>query len=193
MKAKILMPAGELVEGEIPAWKTPYNHNTRLESARVALYCQDESLTKQEFKDETDINVILQRFMKTGEPPPMPLPEHFTDVTGRTSYFEMASKVATAQESFYLLPAAKRAEYQNDPTRWADAVVAAVDAGDRDALAGLGIDVPQAPTPEATRKAQEPPKPTPAGEGSPAPGSGKAAPEAPQAGTPKGPNNGAKD
>lgn len=180
MAKTITMPDGEIREGTLPIWKTPWNHNTNLESERTGTYCPEESLTKQEFKEETDINVILQRFMRTGEPPPMPLPEHFTDITGRTSYYEMQSKIATANESFYLLNAQKRAEFQNDPTRWADAVVQAVEYGDRERLGELGIDVP----PE---RPQELAKATPAGGDTPAPKAPPAAPAAPPAGDPKAP------
>lgn len=180
---KILMPDGSLVENKTPQWKTPWNHDTNFESDRTGLYCKDESLTKQEFKDETDINIIIARFLRTNEPPPMPLPEHFMDLTGRTSYFEMQSQIAEANESFYSLPANKRAEFLNDPTRWADAVVGAVDAGDRQALAELGIAVPPEP--------QEPSTATPAREASPAPGAAAAAPAAPASGAPNAPPGGA--
>lgn len=179
------MPDGSIVENITPMFKTPWNHDTNFESERTGLYCNDPSLTKQEFKEETDINVILERFMRTGEPPPMPLPEHFTDISGRQSYYEMQTKLATANESFYLLPANQRAEFQNDPTRWADAVVAAVDAGDRERLKELGIDVPPA-------KPQEAATATPAGGGTPAPTAPPAPPAAPTSGAPNGPLPGAK-
>lgn len=173
MKTK--MPTGDLVDNKTPQWKTPWNHDTEFESERTGLFCTDESLTKQEFKEETDINTILERFTRTGEPPPMPLPEHFTDITGRTNYFEMQSKIATANESFYTLPAGKRAEFQNDPTRWADAVVLAVDQGDRKALGDLGIEVPPE-KPQAAPEGRTPPG------GSPAPVSAQSPPEAPSKG-----------
>lgn len=171
------MPDGQIITRDFPQWKTPWNHDTNFESDRTALYCKDESLTKQEFKDETDINIILQRFLRTGEPPPMPLPEHFADTSGKTSYFEMASKVAEANDRFYLLPAEKRAEFANDPNRWADAVVTAVETNNRDQLAELGFEIPP-PTATGT-----PPAP---GEASPAP-TAPTAPVAPPTGAPSTP------
>jgi len=138
---KIKMPDGELVENKTPQWKTPFNHDTDFESERTGLYCRDPSLTKQEFKEDADINVILERFMRGGDLPPPVLPEHFADTSGKTTYFEMASKVAIANKVFYELDAKKRAEHLNDPTRWADAVVKATEAKDADALEQLGIDV----------------------------------------------------
>lgn len=138
--------SGEILATEVTVapifWKTPFNHNTDTESARTAHYSDEPSLTQQQFKDDADINVILKRFQQNKEVPPMVLPEHFTDLTGRTTYFDMASKVAKANETFYLLPADKRAEHLNDPNRWADAVVKATAAGDLDAMRDLGLDVP---------------------------------------------------
>lgn len=148
---KYLMPDGELKEHpKLPDWKTPWNHDTNFESERTGIYCPEESKTKQEFKDDADINVILARFMKTGQPPDIVLPEHFADLTGRTTYFDMASKAADANELFYLLPATKRAEFLNDPTRWADAVVAALARGDVKDLNAMGV--------AATEKPQEAPQ-----------------------------------
>jgi len=169
MKQKFTMPTGDIVEKEMPMWKTPYNHDTNFESDRTALYCADPSLTKQEFKDEADINVILERFMRTREAPPITTPEDFTDLTGRTTYYDMASRVAEANKLFYELPATKRYIFQNDPTRWADAVVQATEAGDRDAMIELGLDVPPAPpTPlQPTNATGSPPAPVAVGNGPP--------------------------
>ena len=111
MKQKFLMPDGELKEHDMPIWKTPWNHDTNFESDRTATFCADESLTKQEFVEEQNINVILERLAKTGEIPNVVLPEHFLDLSGRTDYFTMASKIADANQLFYTLDAAKRAEH----------------------------------------------------------------------------------
>lgn len=183
MKQKFIMPTGEVREQDMPNWKTPYNHDRDFESERTALYTPEPSKTKQEFKEECDINTILTRFLKTGEPPPLVLPEHFADLSGRTTYYDIATKTAEANELFYLLPATKRAEFQNDPARWADAVVEAIDNGDRDLLPELGIQVP-------TPKPQEAQKPTPAGDGTPAPSAPAAPSGAPKAGeTPAPPSD----
>lgn len=154
--AEEVVPIYNAVKGA-PYFKTPWNHDTDAESLRTATTCSDPSLTKQEFKDETDINVILDRFMKTKELPPMALPEHFLDLSGRKTYFEMASQVAEANEKFYLLDADTRAQFQNDPTKWADAVVSATEHGDRKALREMGIDVPDEPA-----EPRDPPTGTPA-------------------------------
>lgn len=150
---KITMPDGEIVESKLPVFKTPYNHDTDFEARRTGTYNDEPSLTKQEFKEETDINVIMERFTRGGALPPPVLPEHFMDLAERPTYFDTQQRLAEANRTFYMLPAELRAEFLNDPTRWADAVVKAVDSNDRTGLAALGVEVP----PE---RPQEPVKPT---------------------------------
>lgn len=163
MKQKFTMPDGEVIEKDMPTWKTPYNHDTNFESDRTALFCEDESLTQQQFKDETDINIILQRFTRTGELPPIVLPEHFMDTTTQPTFKEMNERLAEASAMFYELPASKRAEFLNDPTRWADAVVKATESGNANALASLGIDLSQEMQQAEARRAQAADAGTPTG------------------------------
>lgn len=184
MKRKVTMPDGEITTVEMPRFKTPWNHDTRTASKISATYNKDPSKTKQEFKESTDINVILERFKRTNEAPPMVLPEHFIDLTERPTYFDINRKVAKANEMFYNLPASTRATFLNDPTRWADTVVRATVTGNVELLNEIGI--------AATRKAQEPPpggKPaTPAADHQTAPeppkGAPKGAQEAPKSDNP---------
>lgn len=174
MKRQLTMPDGEIINAELPRFKTPYNHDTRLASRLSAVYSKQPSLTKQEFKEETNINTILDRFKRTGEIPPVVLPEHFADLSERPTYFDIATKVATANHLFYRLPATTRAIFQNDPNRWADEVVKATNSNNAELLEQLGID--------ATRKPQETEKPTPGQGGTPAPEPPAGAPGAPKAG-----------
>lgn len=174
MKQQYEMPTGEIVEKEMPQWKTPWNHDRDFESERTGMYSDEPSATRQEFKDDADMNNIITRFMQGAGTPEVVLPEHFADLSGRTTYFDMASKAAEANELFYLLPANKRAEFLNDPTRWADEVVRQVNLGNLKALAELGI--------TATEKPQEPPLETPGRGGTPAPLSPPATSEALQLG-----------
>ncbi|QCQ84673.1 internal scaffolding protein [Blackfly microvirus SF02] len=154
VKQKFQMPDGEIVEKDFPIFKTNYNHDTNFESDRTATYCKDPSLTKQEFVEDADINNILERFARTKETPPLALPEHFADVTKKQTYLQMQEQLVQANRMFYTLEPGLRAEYQNDPNRWADAVAKAALTGDGDALEGLGIDT-SAERAEALKRAQE--------------------------------------
>lgn len=145
MKQKLTLPDGEIVEKDRPVWKTPFNHDTDFEAYLFGTYNDEPSLTKQEFKEEADINVIMERFLRNGTLPPPVLPEHFLDLAERPTYFDTATRLAEANAVFYRLDAKLRAEHLNDPARWADAVVQAVDANDREAIKALGIEVPEKP------------------------------------------------
>lgn len=179
MKQNYTMPDGETVEKDMPQWKTPWNHDTNFESDRTALYCNDRTLTKQEFKDETDINNIINRFLKTGEPPAMAIPEHFVDATTQLTYLEMQERLAEANANFYQLPPNIRAEYLNSPERWADAAMKALEQADGERLRKMGIDInfQQQKPPEPQQKPPEPSTPT---GGSPAPVPAAGASEAPK-------------
>lgn len=141
-------------------WKTPNNHDTNAESDASALHCYDTSLTKQEFKDEADINKIMERFLQTGQVNNLVLPEHFQDITGKLTYEQISQRLADANQTFYKLDASIRDEFGNSPAKWADQVMKRLAKGDQEGLAEIGV--------EATiSKLQEPT--TPPG-GAPAPG-----------------------
>lgn len=89
---------------------------------RVQIFFSQPSLTKQEFKDETDINNIVKRYRDTGELPPQ-RQGRYEDVSQIPDYHQALEIVKTAQESFQLLPAKVRAEFNNDPgtmLQWLD-------------------------------------------------------------------------
>lgn len=86
-------------------------------SAATGLDCQDVSLTKQSFKDESDINTIVQRFGITGNLPDQPLPEHFGDFTGAVDFQSSMNLVRQAGQDFMALPASIRESFDNDPQR----------------------------------------------------------------------------
>lgn len=81
----------------------------------TSISCSD-SLTKGEFKDDTDVNKILEKFIKTG------LLEHQTQFQGRYDDFSDAAdyrtclhQVMQADAMFSSLPASVRARFENDP------------------------------------------------------------------------------
>lgn len=174
---KHLMPDGEVVSAPaLPQFKTPYNHDTKLVSDLTATFCPEESLTKQEFKDDADINNIINRFLRAGEPPPVTLPEHFTDTTTRRTWFDTQVQLAEVNGMFYELPARIRTEFANDPAQWADEAMARLQRRDDVGLAKMGIQI----------QFQQPQDGDPgSGATTPAP-KPNAAPAAPGAATPPG-------
>jgi len=64
--------------GEVitPFIRTPYNYDTDNVSQATGMDCGPETKTQQQFRDEVDINTIVERFGQSGElPPTMQFPE----------------------------------------------------------------------------------------------------------------------
>lgn len=95
------------------------------------------SLTKQEFKEECDINNIMDRFLKTGRL------DRFREFEGQygdfsevADYHDAQNQIIRANEAFMSLPANIRKEFDNDAGKF----LAAVDNPQMyDKLVDLGI------------------------------------------------------
>jgi len=97
--------------------RTPYNYDQDAASNESGLGCEDPSLAQQHFKDECDINTILQKFNITGLLPETPLSPRYGDFTGISDYHTALNRVIAAQDEFDGLPANIRARFQNDPAQ----------------------------------------------------------------------------
>lgn len=113
--------------------------------------------TKQEFKDEVDVNSIMAKYRRTGLISHVRAnPGTYADLTGLASYHESLNKVAQAQELFLALPATIRGKFENDPAKM---VAFMEDESNHDEARKLGM-LPPKPAP-----AREPVKdPAPAKE-----------------------------
>lgn len=74
------------------------------------------SLTQQHFKDDCDVNLILERFMRTGEVPSSSGIPSFQDVSDFADYRDLQDAISDARDYFESLPARVRARYNNDVT-----------------------------------------------------------------------------
>lgn len=96
------------------ATRSPINPNALADTGEIL-----ESLTRQEHKDECDINSILARYERTGDLPPS-RPGAFVHCTA-TSYQESLQIVSEANDLFSRLPARVREMYGNSPALFLDA------------------------------------------------------------------------
>lgn len=146
-----------------PFFKTPFNHNTDMESARLGLTCLDDTKTQQHLAEDTKMENILAKFMQTGELPQQAAPVY----QDAEEYFDLQNVIVTkamVQEAWQKLPDSAK-ELLETPDR----LIAYVDkhaiAGNREALERVGILAPKpAPVPQP---------PSPPG-GTPAPGAAAA-------------------
>jgi phage internal scaffolding protein len=97
--------------------RTPYNYDTDAASNESGLACEEPSLAQQHFKDECDINTILERFNITGMLPQSPLSPRYGDFSGISDYHTAINRVIAAQDEFDGLPAQIRAKFDNDPAK----------------------------------------------------------------------------
>jgi phage internal scaffolding protein len=85
-------------------------------------------VTRQSFKAECDINNIMRRFDKEGVITHLNhVKAHYADVCDVPSYRESLNRVNAVRVIFDDLPAILRADFDNDPAIFLDAVNAATD------------------------------------------------------------------
>lgn len=129
------------VPGKAPVFlRTAYNYDMDAVSRETGWSTMEPSLAKQEFKDETNINTIVERFGLTGELPSdvkMPMSGDFTDAV--TDYQSALNMVLKADEEFLRLPAHVRAEFDNNPQKLLEFVE---NPKNRDKAKELGLLVP---------------------------------------------------
>lgn len=109
-------------------------------SNATGLACEDPSLAQQSFKDECDINTILERFGVTGELPTARAVPQYGDFSQVVDYQTAMNSVRASQEAFMELPAKIRARFENDPAKLLDFLG---DEANRDEAVALGL-VPKA-------------------------------------------------
>lgn len=140
--------------------RTPYNYDRDAASNETALTTPEPTRTQQQFRDEVDINTLVDRFGLTpGAQWPMlervPLQADFVPTT---DYKTAMDTIIAANETFMQLPATQRERFDNDPHKWLEFTS---DPKNEDEMRSLGILKPKpAPIePMAVRVvADEPPK-----------------------------------
>lgn len=98
-----------------PFVRSPYNYDTAAASDESALRCDDPSLAQQHYKDECDINTIVERFTRTGVLPQAGSEPFFGDFIGLpNNYHDALNQVRSQDGLFMQLPADVRAKFRND-------------------------------------------------------------------------------
>lgn len=78
-------------------------------------FSNEKSRTHQNFKNECDVNVIVDRAQKAGFYPPPPSNLVFADVSNAVDYQTALNSVLRINDHFAALPSAVRKRFQNDP------------------------------------------------------------------------------
>lgn len=86
------------------------------------LECADASLAQQHFKDDVDINVLLERFRVTGTMPQGVSLPTYGDFSGVSDFRQAAESIRRAKEAFLDVPVDIRKRFENDALAFADFV-----------------------------------------------------------------------
>lgn len=122
----------------------PLNEPLRLDPKLhpYAIYPEGESLTKQSFKDEVDVNKIVERVLKTGDVSSLNGKEPiFGDVSTVPDFQRSMNIVSSMENNFSSLDAKIRERFDNDPFKL---VVFLNDEKNRSEAEALGLVVKKA-------------------------------------------------
>ena len=97
-----------------------FNYDSDLVSDETGLRCDDISLTKQEFLEESDINTIVERFGILGELPSGVAAPVYADFSEVFDFTTAMNAIAKANESFDAMPAHVRSRFDNNPAKFVD-------------------------------------------------------------------------
>lgn len=103
-----------------PFIRTAYNYDMNAASDESGLECKDPTLTKQSFREEVDINTIIDRFHLSGELPTNIRMPVYEDFTGVFDFHSAMNAIAQAREAFDAMPAEVRTRFNNDPGAFVD-------------------------------------------------------------------------
>jgi len=95
--------------------RTQYNYDHNAASNASGLVCEEPTRAQQHHKDECDINVILERFGKTGQVPVNAISGTYGDFSGVHDYHTAMNALIAAESEFAALPANIRNRFANDP------------------------------------------------------------------------------
>lgn len=135
---------------------TQYSH-TNQRSEFYGTENMEPSLTQESDRNETDINVIMERFNRTGQLPQVQMEAMSGDFSDITDFRDALDRVQAAQAAFMEIPAKIRLQFNNDP---AEFIAFAEDPKNIDKLRELGLaekieikdNTPPAPPPDKEEK-----------------------------------------
>lgn len=108
----------------------------------------EPSMTEQSPAHDADINVIMQKYSKTGQIPRVLAEPMYGDFSNPISYADAVLTVRAAEEAFMQIPAKVRMQFGNDPGEF---IKFATNPENKEELKKLGL---TKPTPEPTIEQQ---------------------------------------
>jgi len=101
--------------------RSPFNYDADIVSRETALLCEDDSLTKQSFAEECDINTIVRNFNLTGQlPENVSVPQYANVLDTVNDYQTALNMIMEADAAFMQMPANVRTRFHNNPAEFLD-------------------------------------------------------------------------
>nr|QJB20513.1 MAG: internal scaffolding protein [Microvirus sp.] len=103
-----------------PFLRSAFNYDTQAASIESGLSCPEESLAQQQFKDDNNPNLIMERYARTGDISLLQSANapQFGDFSHAVDYRTALHRVQEAQAFFAQLSAPIRARFENDPEKF---------------------------------------------------------------------------
>lgn len=118
---------------------------------RVSISKFDPSKAKQQFREDSDVNVILRKYKTTGILPELNRAKaHYGDFSNVADYQTAMQSVMNANAAFEALPSEIRTKFQNDPAQLISFVT---DSKNREQAIALGLVQKPAEEPSSPSKA----------------------------------------
>lgn len=137
-----------------PFVRSAYNYDMNQAGDESGLECKDPTLTQQQFKDEVDINTLVERFGLTGTIPQLEHLPSLGDYEGIFDFQTAMNAVVEAKRTFLSMPAKLRARFQNDPQQFVEYFD---DEGNREEAEKMGL-IAKRPDPEPALAPKAPEK-----------------------------------
>lgn len=124
----------------------------RAQRRPTATINEEPSLTQQSDAAETDINIIVERFTRTGMLPNITAQALSGDFTEVGDYTTAQERILAANEAFSQIPAKLRERFDNDPAKF---IAFASNPDNIDEMVELGLaNAPPTPTQSTPNNAQ---------------------------------------
>lgn len=143
-----------VILNSLPFVRSAYNYDMSTVSRETGLSCPEPTKAQQQFKDECDINVILQRFGVTGHLPITTVQPMTGDFTGVEDYQTALESVRAAQKNFMSLPSKVRERFDGNAQVFVDFCL---NPANIDEVRKLGL-APRPPAPTLKEIVNEPAK-----------------------------------
>lgn len=103
-----------------PFFRTQHNYDSDMVTVETGLDCRDPSLAQQSSAEETDINTIVNRYLRSGVLPLIPLPPTQDEFAEIFDFRTAMDTMLEAEKSFKALPADVRRRFDNNPAEFVD-------------------------------------------------------------------------